>query len=179
MSWDVIVSKDSTLNGGVSLIGGVSRLVGHWLLFDVIWLDASFSVLTTPWAPSFTVVLQMISLPLKSKIVFSNMFKLYIKLCSPVQFDSQVQNQVAYISSCYVHLRNSCLAHSVSSQRWDKIAFKLLKWILLVAGCCRSASERLMKNLAIARIETMMQLYLTQFKTSLSVKSGPVLSETV
>ena len=122
MSWDVIVSKDSTLNGGVSLIGGVSRLVGHWLLFDVIWLDESFSVLTTPWALSFTVVLQMISLPLKSKIVFSNMFK----LCSPVQFDSQVQNQVAYISSCWsiwgnVYLRNSCLAHSVSSQRWDKL----------------------------------------------------------
>lgn len=108
------------------------------------------------------------------KIVVSNIFK----LCSPVRFDSQVQNQVAYISSCWsiwgnVYLRNSCLAHSVSSQRWDKIAFKLLKWIL--QECFREANEKF----GATRIETMMQLYLTQFKTSLSVKSGLVLSETV
>lgn len=156
MSWDVIVSKDSTLNGGVSLIGGVSRLVGHWLLFDVIWLDASFSVLTTPWAPSFTVVLQMISLPLKSKLLFQT-YSNYVALYDLIAKFKTKLPTFHRVTSIWgnVYLRNSCLAHSVSSQRWDKIAFKLLKWILLVAGCCRSASERPIKNLAIARIKQL------------------------
>lgn len=95
--------------------------IGGTLLFDVIWLDESFPSdhsLSTELYSSVAIDLSSIEV----KVVVSNMFK----LCSPVQFDSQVQNQVAYISSCWsiwgnVYLRNSCLAHSVSSQRWDKL----------------------------------------------------------
>ena len=83
MSWDLIVSNDSTLNGGGeagNLSYWRSLQIGGTLLFDS---TNAFSVLTTPWAQSFTAVLQLMFLPLRVRIVVSNMFK----LCSPVGSD--------------------------------------------------------------------------------------------
>ena len=85
------------------------------------------------------------------KIVVSNIFK----LCSPVRFDSQVQNQVAYISSCWsiwgnVYLRNSCLAHSVSSQRWDKNCFSNswsgFSWLQDVVGVLQRGQWKIWRH---------------------------------
>ena len=147
---------------GISLIDAVSRLVEHCYLTQRM---------PTPWAQSFTAVLQLMCLPLRVRIAVSNMFK----LCSPVGSDLIVQIQVAYISSYWsirgnLYLPKSCLARCVSSQQWDKIAFKLFKWILLVAGVWASFWSMTFWP---------PQEYLTQFKTSLTVNSVLVLSETV
>lgn len=145
-----MVSNDSTLNGGVSLIGGVSRLVGHCylMLFD----SMNPSPLTTPWALSFTVVLQLISLPLKSKLLFqtcSNYVALY-NLIAKFKTKLPTFHRVGPSEGMCICGTAVWLIVSLHNDEinWDKIAFKLLKWILLVAGCCRSASERPMNNLA-------------------------------
>ena len=126
--------------------------IGGTLLFDVIWLDESFSVLTTPWALSFTVVLQMISLPLKSKLLFqtcSNDVALY-NLIAKFKTKLPTFHRVGPSEGMCICGTAVWLIVSLHNDEinWDKIAFKLLKWILLVAGCCRSASERPMNNLA-------------------------------